>query len=330
MSFMTGVKLAAKHGRFILQKNTPKILTFFGIGGFIATAVTTGTAAVNAKDILDEKDDRIQKAESEAEVKEIKKDTNVKLIKTFAVPVGLAAGSTAMILAGQGIMGKRAAAALASAYEANKKLHITEKVLDGYREKYSEDFGKEEDAKFYRELINENSPIPEESGKHHKQVLGKSTDIRPNTVSPDGTYEWLFASETCGTIHGCGVWRDDAQTNLAYLTRAQDQFAVDMLMKKGWLLINDILDMFGADHTSYGATHGWYIDPETGEIPTISFGMNDYAHNPGLYNFISGSEPNVWLRFNARPEPITDVIDKINAKRYYKRRLDVRAQRLPH
>ena len=167
----------------------------------------------------------------------------------------------------------------------------------------------------------------EESSKEEKKNEEEGVKVLKRPLQ-DGKYEWLFSSETCGYLHGCGVWKDDAETNRRTLLMAQNNTAPDMLVSKGYLLINDILiNIFGADGTSYGATHGWIIDPKTGEIPTISFGLNDIAENPDLLRFLNGAEPNAWLRFNCDPEPIADKIDALQAKRYYKRRIGDRTQR---
>ena len=317
----TGLKLALRHVGFFLKKNAPKICTALGVGGFIGTAVITGTAAVKAKDILDMRDEQINNTraaaddpeisttpeEAEIIIKEVKKDTAKKLVKTFAPPVVLGAASTALIFGGQGIMGRRAAAALASAYEANEKLHK-------YRQRVAEQLGAEVDQRLSEGISLSDKDIPEKIQKKLENAKTKTDDI-PN----EEKCCFLYADETCGPTYGCGTWRDDPEYNRAYLIRTQDKTAPDMLMAKGWLICYDIINgCFGNKGTTKSIKYGWWIDPDTGEIPEIDFGLNDFAHNPGLISFLNGAEPNVWLSFNAKPIP-DGMIERIEAKQNFKR-----------
>lgn len=337
LAVKVGLKTFVTRAGFFLNRNAPAICTTLGVAGFVGTAVTTGTAAVKARDILDARDSRIEELEHSAKaedvpmapmardaaIKQTKKSAAIQVAKTFAPPVTLGIASGVLVFGGQHLMGRRAAAALASAYEWQKKLHT-------YRGNVVQQLGKEVDQR-----LSDGLPLNKEevAGKLKEQAKEETKNekdgvqvlAKPRT---DGKYEWLFSSETCGLLHGCGVWKDDPEMNRRTLLLAQNNTAPDMLMAKGYLLINDILiNIFGAEGTTYGATHGWIIDPKTGEIPTISFGLNDIAENPELLRFLNGSEPNVWLRFNCDPTPIVDKIDALQTKRYYKRRIGERTQR---
>ena len=327
LAFKLGVKTLIRQTGFFLKRNAPMICTTLGVAGFVGTAVTTGTAAVKAKEIMDDRDKKIQGLEEagaeQKSVKAVKKEASVALVKTFAPPVTLGIASGALIFGGQHMMGRRAAAALASAYEWQKKLHA-------YRGNVVQQLGSEVDKRLSEGIPLDKADISDklkEQAQEEKKNEEEGVKVLKRPLQ-DGKYEWLFSSETCGYLHGCGIWKDDAETNRRTLLMAQNNTAPDMLVSKGYLLINDILiNIFGADGTSYGATHGWIIDPKTGEIPTISFGLNDIAENPELLRFLNGAEPDVWLRFNCDPEPIADKIDALQAKRYYKRRIGDRTQR---
>lgn len=337
LAVKVGLKTIVTKAGFFLRRNAPAICTTLGVAGFVGTAVTTGTAAVKAKDILDARDEKIEalekatanedlpmsKEDADAEIKKTKKAAAIQVAKTFAPPVTLGIASGALVFGGQHLMGRRAAAALASAYEWQKKLHT-------YRGNVVQQLGSEVDKRLSEGLPLDKADISDklkEQAQEEKKNQEEGVQVLKRPLQ-DGKYEWLFSSETCGYLHGCGTWKDDAETNRRTLLIAQNNTAPDMLVSKGYLLINDILiNIFGADGTTYGATHGWIIDPKTGEIPTISFGLNDIAENPELLRFLNGAEPNVWLRFNCDPEPIVDKIDALQAKRYYKRRIGDRTQR---
>lgn len=327
LAIKVGLRTLVSRTGFFLKRNAPKICTTLGVAGFVGTAVATGTAAVKTKDILDERDKKIEALENDGEdqkaIRQVKKETAIQVAKTFAPPVMLGAASTALIFGGQHMMGRRAAAALASAYEAQTKLHK-------YRGNVVRQLGEEVDRRLNEGEALDKADISEKlkiQAAEEKKNLEDGVEV-VNKPYEDGTYEWLFSSETCGPLYGCGVWKDDAETNRRFLLMAQRK-ANDMLIAKGYLLINDILiDIFGAAGTSYGATHGWFVDPATGEIPTVDFGLNKIAENPELLRFLNGAEPNVWLRFNSGKAPITDKIDQVLAKRYYKRRIGDRTQRM--
>lgn len=327
LAVKVGLKTIVTKAGFFLKRNAPAICTTLGVAGFVGTAVTTGTAAVKAKEIMDDRDKQIQALEEagaeQKSIKAVKKEASVALVKTFAPPVTLGIASGALVFGGQHMMGRRAAAALASAYEWQKKLHT-------YRGNVVQQLGSEVDQRLSEGLSLDKADISDklkEQAKEEKKNEEEGVKVLKRPLQ-DGKYEWLFSSETCGTLHGCGVWKDNAEMNRRTLLMAQNNTAPDMLTAKGYLLINDILiNIFGAEGTTYGATHGWIIDPKTGEIPTISFGLNDIAENPELLRFLNGAEPNVWLRFNCDQESIVDKIDAIQAKRYYKRRIGDRTQR---
>lgn len=327
LAIKVGLRTLVSRTGFFLKRNAPKICTTLGVAGFVGTAVATGTAAVKTKDILDERDKKIEALENDGEdqkaIKQVKKETAIQVAKTFAPPVMLGAASTALIFGGQHMMGRRAAAALASAYEAQTKLHK-------YRGNVVRQLGEEVDRRLSEGEALDKADISEKlkvQAAEEKKNLEDGVEV-VNKPYEDSTYEWLFSSETCGPLYGCGVWKDDAETNRRFLLMAQRK-ANDMLIAKGYLLINDILiDIFGAAGTSYGATHGWFVDPATGKIPEVDFGLNKIAENPELLRFLNGAEPNVWLRFNCCKAPITDKIDQVLAKRYYKRRIGDRTQRM--
>lgn len=313
---------------FFAKRNAPQIMVGAGIAGFVGTAVATGTAAVKAKDILDAKDQALEslredvengnKTEEQGKIEEkaIKKSAAIGIVSTFSKPVIFGMASTALVLGGHGVLGKRAARFAAEAYAAETKLHK-------YRGNLIRQFGSDIDQKIFEGLpidqkdILDRLRIKEEDEKKKMaapdEEYAKINDAERNTT--DEQAEFLFAMETCST------WRPDAESNKAFLKRAQSQ-AMDMLRARGILFINDILiEILGAERgTSYGATHGWvYYKTADGEEPNVDFGLLDINGDMAKRLFLEGIEPNVWLRFNCLARDITGDIDIVERQRNFKR-----------
>lgn len=313
---------------FSTKRNLPQILVGLGVAGFVGTAVATGSAAVKAKDIMDSKNQALKnlkadikdgvKTEEEGlkEEKVIRKSAAVGIATTFVKPVIFGAASTALVLGGHGILGKRAARFAAEAYAAETKLHK-------YRGNLIRQFGTDIDQK-----IAEGLPIDQKDILDHLHL--KEEDEKKKLAAPDEEYvrmknteisrdegsEFLFAYESCP-----GTWRPDAESNKAFLKRAQGR-AMDMLRARGILFINDILiNILGAERgTSYGATHGWiYYKTADGDEPEIDFGLMDINGNASKRLFLEGAEPNVWLTFNCLQRDITGDIDVVERQRNFKR-----------
>ena len=320
-----GAKMAAQRAAFFMQKHAPQILVGTGVAGFIGTVVLGCKATLKAEHILDEKDAKLQKIEefdpeggevySEKDrahdAKVVKTQTAISLVKAYAPTVTLGAASTVMILSGHHILGKRAAA-LSAAYKA------AEATLYKYRENVTKQFGSEVDRR-----LSEGLAIDKLEGPHTcKDEAEKDENLPAKTDESKGLSEfcWLFSEESCGPrIHGSGLWRDDPSLNWHTLVQAQ-RYAQDRLVCQGYLHINDILiDQFGADGTTIGSEYGWVWDDVHGH-DQIDFGLGDINTDEGLRRFLAGSEPNVWLRFNARKESINDKIDDIMQRKRAKRR----------
>lgn len=327
LAIKVGLRTIANRVIFFAKRNAPQIMVGAGIVGFVGTAVATGSAAVKAKDILDIKDASLEnlrediqngvKTEEQGKYEEkvIKKSAAFGITSAFIKPVIFGAASTALVLGGHGILGKRAARFAAEAYAAETKLHK-------YRGNVIRQLGSDIDQKIFEGL-----PVDQKDILDRLRI--KSEDEKKKLAAPDEEYarikcaensrdegrEFLFAMETCST------WRQDAESNKAFLRRAQAQ-AMDMLRERGILFINDILIyILGAERgTSYGATHGWiYYKTSDGEEPVIDFGLLDIDGDMQKRLFLEGVEPNVWLTFNCLERDISGDIDVVERQRNFKR-----------
>lgn len=327
LAIKVGLKTLMNRVAFFAKRNAPQIMVGAGIVGFVGTAVATGTAAVKARDILDVKDQCLEALATDVEVgsktqeqadkdaKMVKKSAALGVASAFVKPVIFGAASTALVLGGHGILGKRAARFAAEAYAAETKLHK-------YRGNVIRQLGSDIDQKIFEGL-----PIDQKDILDRLRI--KEEDEKKKLAAPDEEYariktidssrdegrEFLFAMETCAT------WRPDAESNKAFLKRAQAQ-AMDMLRERGILFINDILIyILGAERgTSYGATHGWiYYKTADGEEPIVDFGLMDIDGDMQKRLFLEGEEPNVWLTFNCLERDISGDIDVVERQRNFKR-----------
>lgn len=251
-----GVKLGAKHAVNFCKRHAPQIMVITGVAGFGATAVATGHAAIKAKDILEEKNDKLaeiengkfnpEKAETyDADKKQLRKETAVKLIKTFAPSVTLGAASAALVLGGHHILGRRTAAALASAYEAQKKLYAYDSNV---KEAFGEDIAKKLREGLAVDKLETSEKLKKKDEEEKKNP--KSTDVKPMQVP------FMYDRSTCA----CGgAWSYNPFRNWSRICGAYMNSA-DELKRNGHISINEILwREFGHPSVTDGNA-GWIYD----------------------------------------------------------------------
>ena len=207
----------------------------------------------------------------------------MKLVKVYAPSVILGLLSITSILASNNIIRKRNMA-LAAAYAA-----IDSNFKD-YRNRVVERFGKELD----RELKYNIKPkeieetIIDEEGN---EVVVKKT-VNNAEVNLPSEYAKVFDE-----FSSC--WTKDADYNLTFLRRIQDQ-ANDKLRLRGHLFLNEVYDMLDIPRTKAGAIVGWIYDPNRENSDSyVDFGLYDNLINDESKRlFINGNERSVLLDFN--------------------------------
>lgn len=311
-----GIRLAFRRSGFFLKRYAPQILVGTGVAGFAATAVVSGKAALKAKDILDEKDAKIEEIEAvkedgdptytladyEQDKKIVKTKTVWKLVKTFAPPITLGAASAALVFGGHRMLGRRAAAALASAYEAQTKLRK-------YRENVVDQLGGEIDQKLAEGLKIDRL----ETSENLKKLEEEKRDLPAKKVEDGYTIvEWTFDETTCGGKYGLGgTWKPDPYYLLLKLYDAYN-FASDRLTINHSIEINDILkDEFGADKIK-GGTKGFIRDEKLGMVDAMDWGVDDLFTVEGKEAFLRSGQTYITLRFKVRNQPVEEYYDAIN------------------
>ena len=286
---------------FKLKKYSPEILAVSGVIGIVTSAVMACKATTKVSAILEESKatiDAIHDCQENPELVEegkytdddAKKDlaityvqTGVKLVKLYAPSVILGTLSITAMLASNDILRKRNAA-LAAAYA----------TIDGsfkkYRERVIERFGETVDKELKygvkKQKIEEIVKDPE-TGKEKKAK--KTVEV---VEGIDGYSEYARFFDD-----GCKGWEKDAESNLLFL-RAQQQYANDLLVSRGYLFLNEVYNMLGIQITKAGQVVGWVYDPDNKNLHNwVDFGIYD-VNKPKARDFVNGLERTILLDFN--------------------------------
>lgn len=84
-------------------------------------------------------------------------------------------------------------------------------------------------------------------------------------------------------------WEKDSEYNLMFL-RAQQNYANDLLVKRGYLFLNDVYKMLGFEPTRAGQVVGWRYEPEESNCDGyVSFGIYN-ANRETARDFVNGYE----------------------------------------
>lgn len=286
---------------FKLKKYSPEILAVTGVVGIVTSAVMACKATTKVSAILEESKvtiDAIHDCQENPELVEegkytdddAKKDlaityvqTGVKLVKLYAPSVILGTLSITAMLASNDILRKRNAA-LAAAYAT------IDKSFKKYRERVIERFGETVDKELKygvkKQKIEEIVKDPE-TGKEKKAK--KTVEV---VEGIDGYSEYARFFDD-----GCKGWEKDAESNLLFL-RAQQQYANDLLVSRGYLFLNEVYNMLGIQITKAGQVVGWVYDPENKNLNNwVDFGIYD-VNKPKARDFVNGLERTILLDFN--------------------------------
>jgi len=293
---------------FQLKKHSPEILVVAGIVGTVASAVMACKATTKVNFVLEETKHQVDVIHTGIEKGEVKgylengevgmvpynaedgkKDlayvyghTGLKLAKLYGPSILLGAVSITGILVGHNILHKRNLA-LAAAYTA------VDTGFKDYRGRVVDRFGEQLDKELLYNIKAKEveETVVDEKGK--EKTVKKTVEVIDPTAAL-GMYTVCF-DETCNG------WQRDAEANKFFLLRQQD-YANEKLKSKGYMFLNDVLDMIGAKRTQAGQVVGWIYD-ENNPIGDnyIDFGIFN-IHCEANRNFVNGLEKSIWLNFN--------------------------------
>lgn len=293
---------------FQLKKHSPEILVVSGVVGTVVSAVVACKATTKINFVLEETKHNVDIIHTSAEKGEVvvpaenggtevvpytaedsKKDltivyakTAVKVAKLYAPAVVLGAASITGILCGHNMLRKRNLA-LAAAYTA------VDTGFKQYRNRVIERFGEQMDRELKYDIkAKEIEEVT--TDKKGKEKTVKSTVEVADPAGAMSPYTFCF-DETSS------CWVRDAESNKFFLARQQD-YANEKLKSRGYMFLNEVLDMLGIPRCRAGQTVGWMYD-EKNPIGDnyIDFGVLN-IHCEANRNFVNGLEKSIWLNFN--------------------------------
>ena len=305
---LTNVATRAFHkAGFQLKKHSPEILVVTGVVGTVVSAVMACKATTKLHAVLDdtkEKIDMYHKGVEDGQVQSMVNgelvvvdytqedcsrditiayaQTGMNLVKLYGPAVAVGALSITGILTGHNILRKRNLA-LAAAYTA------VDTGFKEYRGRVIKRFGEQLDKELKYDIKAQEveETVVDEKGK--EKTVKKTVEVADPVVARS-PYTFCFDEGAAG-------WVKDAESNKFFLMRQQD-YANEKLKARGYLFLNEVLDMVGIPRCRAGQTVGWIYD-ENNPIGDnyVDFGMLNIYSKPSR-DFMNGLERSIWLEFN--------------------------------
>lgn len=305
---LTTVATRAFHkAGFQLKKHSPEILVVTGVVGTVVSAVMACKATTKLHAVLDDTKEKIDMYHKGAEDGKVQSmvdgelvvvdyteedcsrditiayaQTGMNLVKLYGPAIAVGALSITGILAGHNILRKRNFA-LAAAYTA------VDTGFKEYRGRVIKRFGEQLDKELKYDIKAKEveETVVDEKGK--EKTVKKTVEVA-DPAAAFSPYTFCFDETAAG-------WVRDAESNKFFLMRQQD-YANEKLKARGYLFLNEVLDMVGIPRCRAGQTVGWIYD-EKNPIGDnyVDFGMLNIYSEPSR-NFMNGLEKSIWLDFN--------------------------------
>ena len=288
---------------FQLKKHSPEILVVAGVVGTVASAVMACKATTKLHSVLDDTKEKIDMFHRGAEDGKVQSEVNGEIVvvdyneedcardiavtyahtglalaKLYGPAVVLGVASVTSILVGHNILRKRNLA-LAAAYTA------VDTGFKQYRGRLVERFGEKLDKELLYNIKSQEveETVVDENGK--ETTVTKTVEVAD--TSSLGYYTYVFDETST-------AWQRDAEANKFFLLRQQD-YANEKLRAKGYLFLNEVLDMVGLPRNRAGQAVGWMLNGDGDGY--IDFGIFDIRCEANR-NFVNGLEKSIWLNFN--------------------------------
>lgn len=275
-----------------LTKNKSAIFTGAGIVLLIGGNAFSAWGALKAKKVLEEK---MPELDDEVEERKAAIKKGAKVVGYFAPAVASTALGTGFVVHGHRVQGKELAAAM-SAYS------ILSASLEEYRGRVAEKVGEEEEQNLFDGNVKKKIDmvdIPEEGGKpkkHKEEVLVKAK-------FPNSPYAAMFDDISPD-------WTRNRSENL-YFIRCQEITANRKLQTRGYLFLNEVLDMLGLPYNPAGQFVGWIDEAYEGsKHGHVDFGLSEVYLEDEMEpdrDELGNPEPSLWLDFKVDGE----IWDKI-------------------
>lgn len=273
---MSKMKAIVQSVKFATKKYSPEILLGLGIVGVGVSTVLACKATLQVEDILDEHAETKEKIQHGLDLHEegeinypievankdlrvLKVQTTVELVKLYAPSATLMGVSIGCILGAHRIMSKRNVALMA-AYK------VVEEAFTTYRGRVIKELGEAKDAHFMygTETVTEEETVLDENGKK-KKVTKEREELIPGAKLSG--FARMFEPEQpdqYGAWTGSTTWSPIHDYNLSFLTRKEEDFN-DKLIVKGFVTVNEVLEELGFPTTESGMVCGWRYKSERGD-----------------------------------------------------------------
>lgn len=295
----SAIKNLAGNGVLLAKKHAPELMIASGIIGFGATIFETVKATNKTNDILDRKEIRSDRVETEhrlnddysvvdyeADKKTIANQTRWELIKTWAPVATTGIASTILVLGGYQVLNGRYVAT-AAAYKT------LEAGFERYRGNVINEFGKDVDWRMAH------SVKAEELEEARKEREEKSKAITKKWRKPKTAY----TKEINNQIFDCHSerWRRYWSPGQAIdFVRQIERELQDLVRINGHAFLNEAFDRLGLPRTSQGAVLGWINCPKTahndpGNLVSLGY-ANDETPEEEIRRILnSPSNEDTWL-----------------------------------
>lgn len=296
LNIIENVKTGFRKHTFKLRKSSPQILIVAGIGGMIVGTVMACRATTKLPDIMEERDEELEKIEEEVAEEDQKMavlkanaKTGVAIAKAYAPTVVIDIVAILSILKGTNLFMSRQAA-LCAAYAT------LDAGYKNYRKRVIEEYGEDADRRFHLGLkqAEVKEKVTDENGKSKtvKNVLDIVDD--PNKYS---IYARFFDEAS-------PFWKKDPLYNKTFVQMVQNEYNI-RLQAEGFVFLNDVYESLGLPKTKAGQIVGWVYNEENPRGDNyIDFGIFDVNKEPAR-DFVNGYEKSILLDFNV-DGPIID------------------------
>lgn len=296
----------------LARKNSPTILLGAGVVSMVGSTVLACRATLKVDAVLSniesEKNkaslvkEQVDSGDASDEItysdREYRQDTAIILARGAGSLAKLYAPS--IILGGVGIVClTKSHSILQNRNTALTAAYLTvDRAFTAYRERVVDRYGEDVDREL-RHGSEKGDLVNEETGKVKSVTIAAAGE-------PSGYARWFDGESSAN-------WStpEYMEYNWQFL-RTQQNWANDMLHRRGHMTLNEVFTMLGLSHTSAGAVVGWIYsrDNEIGDNQ-IDFGCWDQVGNP--LDFANGREGAILLDFNV-DGPVWAQIDDTVAR----------------
>lgn len=285
---------------FKLKQHSPEILVAVGVVGTVTSVVLACKATLKVNDILDEAQDDIERIHDGVEQKKLTADgveytqevanrdlaivyaqTGWKFVKLYGPAAAVGVASVGCLVGATWILRKR-----------NIALAATVTALDTsfreYRGRLIERFGEDLDRELRFNIKAkeiEETVVDEDGNETVVKTVVHEADPNAHSI-----YSVIYDDGNIG-------WCKNPELNKVFLIQ-QEEAANFRLKHEGFLSLNDVYKMIGAQTTGFGQYAGWVYsdDPDSGDN-YVSFGLTN-IDNEKTRDFMNLRERSVLLDFN--------------------------------